>query len=164
MSNAVHISLNVSDLSRSADFYRRFFGEPRKLKSDYAKFVTEDPVIHLSLMPAPVRIGDGALSHLGIRVETSDAVRAWRKALVERGLPDEIPEFTFRADGSAVHLPALLADAFAVSRSDARRTVAQGGVRLGDDPVADLDVPAERLDGQVLRMGKRRYVRLRRAD
>ena len=89
MSNAVHISLNVSDLSRSADFYRRFFGEPRKLKSDYAKFVTEDPVIHLSLMPAPVRIGDGALSHLGIRVETSDAVRAWRKALVERGLPAE---------------------------------------------------------------------------
>jgi catechol 2,3-dioxygenase-like lactoylglutathione lyase family enzyme len=36
MSNAIHISLNVSDLSRSADFYRRFFGEPRKLKSVYA--------------------------------------------------------------------------------------------------------------------------------
>ena len=62
MSNAVHISLNVSDLPRSADFYRRFFGEPRKLKSDYAKFVTEDPVIHLALMPGPVRIGNGALS------------------------------------------------------------------------------------------------------
>jgi catechol 2,3-dioxygenase-like lactoylglutathione lyase family enzyme len=89
MPNAVHISLNVSDLSRSIDFYRRFFGEPAKLKSDYAKFVTRDPEIHLALMPVPVRIGEGALSHLGIRVETSDAVRAWRKTLVERGLPAE---------------------------------------------------------------------------
>ena len=89
MPNSVHISLNVSDLSRSADFYRRFFGEPKKLKSDYAKFVTSDPEIHLALMPSPVRIGEGALSHLGIRVETSDAVRAWRRTLVERGLPAE---------------------------------------------------------------------------
>ena len=89
MPNAVHISLNVSDLSRSTDFYRRFFGEPRKLKSDYAKFVTSDPEIHLALMPAPVRLGEGALSHLGIRVDSSEAVRAWRKTLLERGLPAE---------------------------------------------------------------------------
>ena len=90
MPNSVHISLNVSDLSRSADFYRRFLGEPTKLKSDYAKFVSADPEIHLALMPAPVRTdGAGPLSHLGIRVETSDAVRAWRKTLVERGLPAE---------------------------------------------------------------------------
>jgi len=87
------------------------------------------------------------------------------RLFVERGVPDEVPEFAFEAsDGAAVHLPALLADAFEVSRSDARRTLAQGGVRLGDEAVTDLDVPADRLDGQVLRMGKRRYVRLRRAD
>ena len=89
MSNAVHISLNVSDLSRSADFYRRFFGEPKKLKSDYAKFVASDPEIHLALMPGRTGSGEGALSHLGIRVETTDAVRAWRKSLLERGLPAE---------------------------------------------------------------------------
>jgi len=89
MSNAVHISLNVSDLSRSTDFYRRFFGEPRKLKGDYAKFVASDPEIHLALMPGRVGSGEGALSHLGIRVETSDAVRAWRRTLIERGLPAE---------------------------------------------------------------------------
>ncbi len=89
MPNAVHISLNVSDLSRSTDFYRRFFGEPKKLKSDYAKFVASDPEIHLALMPGRVGAGAGALSHLGIRVETTDAVRAWRKSLLERGLPAE---------------------------------------------------------------------------
>ena len=42
MPSAVHISLNVSDLSKSVDFYRGFFGEPKKLKADYAKFVSDD--------------------------------------------------------------------------------------------------------------------------
>ena len=88
--SAVHISLNVSDLPRSAAFYRRFFGEPTKLKSDYAKFVSADPEIHLALQPGRRGSdGEGALSHLGIRVGSSDEVRRWRQTLVEQGLPAE---------------------------------------------------------------------------
>ena len=87
--SSVHISLNVSDLTRSTDFYRRFFGEPKKLKSDYAKFVAANPEIHLALQPG-VGAGPGTeanLSHLGIRVETSDEVRTWKRDLAGRGLP-----------------------------------------------------------------------------
>ena len=89
MSSAVHVSLNVSDLARSIDFYRRFLGEPKKLKSDYAKFVGADPEIHLALQPGPDTKSPGSLSHLGIRVDTSDEVRAWKRTLKERGLPAE---------------------------------------------------------------------------
>jgi catechol 2,3-dioxygenase-like lactoylglutathione lyase family enzyme len=90
MPSAVHISLNVSDLSRSTDFYQRFFGEPKKLKSDYVKFVARDPEIHLALQPG--RVGGrlaGAVSHLGIRVDSAEQVRRWKSALTERGLPTE---------------------------------------------------------------------------
>jgi tyrosyl-tRNA synthetase len=83
------------------------------------------------------------------------------RLFVERALPDEMDEVAF--DGDPVHLPALLADAFGISRSEARRLIAQGGVRVGEDAVGEADVPAGDLDGQVLRLGKRRYVRLRRA-
>lgn len=86
MSSAVHISLNVSDLPRSAAFYRRFFGEPRKLKADYAKFVTQDPEIHLALQPGKIA-GPGPLSHLGIRVDSPEQVRQWKTDLMGRGLP-----------------------------------------------------------------------------
>jgi catechol 2,3-dioxygenase-like lactoylglutathione lyase family enzyme len=89
MASAVHISLNVSNLDRSADFYRRFFGEPKKLKTDYAKFVSAEPEIHLALQPGRRVEGEGALSHLGIRVDSSDKVRQWKQALVDRGLPAE---------------------------------------------------------------------------
>ena len=90
MPSSVHISLNVSDLPRSTDFYRRFLGEPKKLKSDYAKFVAQDPEIHLALQPGLVTAGArGALSHLGIRVDSAEQVRRWKSNLAERGLPTE---------------------------------------------------------------------------
>lgn len=88
MPSAVHISLYVSDLDRSVDFYRRFLGEPRKLKPGYAKFVGADPEIHLALQPGlPPGGREGALSHLGIRVDSTETVREWKEALRARGLP-----------------------------------------------------------------------------
>jgi catechol 2,3-dioxygenase-like lactoylglutathione lyase family enzyme len=88
MPSSVHISLNVSDLGRSIDFYSRFLGEPAKRKPAYAKFVARDPEIHLALQPGEVR-GPGALSHLGIRVDSPRQVREWRSALAVRGLSTE---------------------------------------------------------------------------
>ena len=50
-----------------------------------------------------------------------------------------------------------------MSRSDARRMLAQGGVKLDGEALAaaDLDLPRERLDGAVLQVGKRQFRRLR---
>jgi catechol 2,3-dioxygenase-like lactoylglutathione lyase family enzyme len=89
MPASVHISLNVSDLDRSVEFYRRFLGEPAKLKDDYAKFVTADPEIHLALQPAPTATSAGALSHLGIRVDSTEEVRRRKAALGDRGVVTE---------------------------------------------------------------------------
>jgi tyrosyl-tRNA synthetase len=83
---------------------------------------------------------------------------------VERGAPDEVEEFAFApADSGQVHLPALLADAFGISRSEGRRLLAQDGVKLDGRPLAGeaLDVPADQLDGGVLQLGRRRFKRLR---
>jgi len=85
---AIHVSLNVSDLAKSVEFYRGFFGEPKKLKADYAKFVGENPELHLALQPSlqGQASGSGSLSHLGIRVESVDDVRRWRSDLKARGI------------------------------------------------------------------------------
>lgn len=83
---SVHISLNVGDLPQAVAFYRGLFGEPKKLKPDYAKFVGEAPEIHLALQPGRRDGGAGALSHLGIRVESVEDVRRWRADLKARGI------------------------------------------------------------------------------
>ena len=83
---------------------------------------------------------------------------------VERGLPDEVEEALLPED-DPVHLPALIRDHFGVSGAEARRLLAQNGVRLDGEPLSDgdLDLPADRLDGAVLQLGKRRFKRFRRA-
>jgi tyrosyl-tRNA synthetase len=81
---------------------------------------------------------------------------------VRRELPDEIDEFAFSPGNGQVHLPALLAEAFDLSRSEARRLLSQGGVKLDGAEVNGLDVPAEELDGAVLQIGRRRFKKLRR--
>ena len=83
---ALHVSLNVRDLSKSVDFYRGVFGEPAKLKTDYAKFVGTNPEFHLALQPGLTGTATGSLSHLWIRVESVEAVRQWRSDLKARGV------------------------------------------------------------------------------
>ena len=81
---------------------------------------------------------------------------------VERGLPEEIDEAAL-PDGDPVHIPALLREHFGMSAGEGRRLISGGGVRIDGEQVADLDVPAERLDGAVVQVGKRRFKRFRRA-
>ncbi len=87
------------------------------------------------------------------------------RRFVEHRPPDEVPEATFGADGDIVHLPAVMAEAFGMSRAEARRLIAQGGVRLDGEPVPvdAFDTAADRLDGALLQVGRRRWARLRRA-
>jgi tyrosyl-tRNA synthetase len=84
---------------------------------------------------------------------------------VRREVPDEVGEAVVEASGpnGSVHLPALLAEHFGLSRSEARRLIDQGGVRIGGRVLeaGRLDVPAAELDGEVLQVGKRRHKRLR---
>jgi tyrosyl-tRNA synthetase len=80
--------------------------------------------------------------------------------VVQRGeAPEEVPELQLPT-GDPVHVPAVLADAFGLSTSEARRLIAQGGVKLDGDAVSELDVPRARLEGALLQAGKRRFVRL----
>jgi tyrosyl-tRNA synthetase len=81
----------------------------------------------------------------------------------EHQAPEEMPEIAL-PDGDTVHVPALLRDAFGISASEARRLLAQGGVRLNGEVLSpeDLDVPLERLDSAIVQVGKRRFARFHR--
>ena len=91
------------------------------------------------------------------------AEAAFDRLFIARELPEEIEEAEVRPQNGSVHLPAVIAEAFGRSRSEARRTLAQGGVKLDGRPLAAdaLDLPAAELDGRVLQVGKRHFRRLR---
>jgi len=73
--------------------------------------------------------------------------------------PEDLPEVAL-PEGDPVHVPAVLASAFGLSTSEARRLLAQGGVKVDGQALDALEVPRASLAGAVLQAGKRRFARL----
>ena len=66
----LHISISVSDLAASLEFYRNLFAtEPTVVKDDYAKWMLEDPRVNFAITDRGAQKG---VDHLGIQVEDED--------------------------------------------------------------------------------------------
>jgi tyrosyl-tRNA synthetase len=93
------------------------------------------------------------------------AEQHFERVFVAHEPPVEIEEASFSAREGLVHLPELIAEEFGVSRSEARRLIDGGGAWLDDVQLqaGEHDLPPERLEGRVLRLGRRRFRRLRGA-
>jgi tyrosyl-tRNA synthetase len=94
---------------------------------------------------------------------STSAEDAFDRVHVRHQAPEQIDEVAFHPQDGVVHLPALVASAFGVSTSEARRGLAAGAVRLDGEPVGleSLDLPQEAVDGRVLQFGRRRFARVR---
>ncbi len=117
----------------------------------------------------PRKVKDLLARELVTRFHGPEAAEAasgeFRRVFAERRHPGEMPEACvdpWLDEEGTVGLLALIAHSgLAPSNAEARRLVRQGGVRLDD---RRFDDPALRItprDGQVLRVGKRRFIRLR---
>ena len=94
------------------------------------------------------------------------AERHFDRVHKEHRPPEEVEEITLSADqisNGEVHLPALIAKHFGTTRSEARRLLVQGGIRLDGEPLGEdeIDLEVDRLEAAVLQVGKRRFRRVR---
>lgn len=85
----MHVSLYVSDITKSVEFYSRFFGqEPAKVKPNYAKYVLEKPSLIISFVENKERVQSN-FGHLGFQVESVEDlnIKLWeakKKNIVAR--------------------------------------------------------------------------------
>jgi tyrosyl-tRNA synthetase len=94
------------------------------------------------------------------------AARAEFESVFSRGnLPSDMPECEVAAadldDGAIWIVGLVVAAGFAASNGEARRLVRGGGVKLGDEKVADENAQVAVADGDILQVGKRRFARLK---
>lgn len=81
-----HISLNVSNIEKSIEFYKKMLGaEPFKVRSDYAKFDIANPPLNLTMNQVKFEKG-GSLSHLGLQVESTEDVLSIGERWTKSGL------------------------------------------------------------------------------
>ena len=78
-----HVHVSVADLNESVGFYSTLFAAPPTvLKTDYAKWMLDDPRVNFAIS---VRGADAGLDHLGIQVESADDLKKIGARLTDAG-------------------------------------------------------------------------------
>jgi tyrosyl-tRNA synthetase len=136
-----------------------------ELLPEYYRLVMESDQDPSELEPMGAKL---ALARFVVRRSHGDeavgpAEAHFTRVVREGRAPDDVPEARL-PDDDPVHLPALVRELFGLSTSEARRLIAQGGVKVDDRVVGDLDMPRSALEGVLLQVGKRQFVRLRAAS
>ncbi|MGH3062126.1 MAG: tyrosine--tRNA ligase, partial [Gaiellaceae bacterium] len=135
-----------------------------ELLPEYYRLVMESDVDPAGLDPLEAKLelarfvvrrshGEGA---------AREAEAHFTRVVREGQAPDDVPEAALPA-GDPVHLPSLIGDVFGISTSEARRLIAQGGVKVDGTATEDFDLSRDVLADALLQVGKRQFVRLRNA-
>lgn len=87
-----HVSLNVTNLEKSIEFYQKLFGaEPVKVKAGYAKFLLEKPGLNFTLNLQD-EVNGNQVGHFGIQVESTEEVMDHKNRLSEAGIQSQFDE------------------------------------------------------------------------
>jgi tyrosyl-tRNA synthetase len=143
------------------EIYGRTMSIPDELLASYYELLLYRDPPELPPRDAKRELAQALVTRFHSAAAAQAAQEDWDRVFVERSQPSEIEEATVGSDAGLVHMPAVLAEAFGISRSEARRLIASGGVHVDDEALSDLDVAVERVDGRVVRLGRRQFRRLR---
>jgi tyrosyl-tRNA synthetase len=139
------------------------FGRTMRISDDlleeWYRLVVEEPLPAGDPLDAKLALARWIVARSHGEEAADVAEQHFTRVVREGRAPDDVPEHPL-PDGDPVHLPALLASVFGLSTSEARRLIAQGGVRVDGTVVTELDAPRATLAGAVIQAGKRRFARL----
>jgi tyrosyl-tRNA synthetase len=139
------------------------FGRTMRIPDDqlpeWYRLVLEEPVPAGDPLEAKLRLARRIVTRSHGEEAAAAAETHFTRVVREGKAPEHVPEFPL-AEGDPVHLPAVLAAAFGMSTSEARRLIEQGAVKIDDAAVDELDLPRVRVENALVQAGKRRFVRL----
>ncbi len=160
-----HIPLNTS----AEDMYGKVMSIPDKAMPVYARLATEwtPEKLHAfetglssnSLHPrdAKMKLAFGITTVFYGEEAARNAQEQFVSTFQKGNIPDEMPEYQVMEGDNLIDV--MVSQKMASSRGEARRLIDQQGVKLDGEAVNDMDT--ELKAGQVLQVGKRRFLRLR---
>ncbi|MGH2397839.1 MAG: tyrosine--tRNA ligase [bacterium] len=175
MSKSLGNAIGITD--PPAEMYGKVMSIPDGLIAHFMEFCTE---ISLEEVKAVDRgLNDGSrhprdakalLAREIVKVwhgatASAEAARQFERVFVEKDAPEDIPDAPLSRDelkqGKVRLIKLLVLAGLAESNSEARRLVSQGGVSINGGRINDVDADIPVKDGAVLRVGRRRFARIR---
>jgi tyrosyl-tRNA synthetase len=164
MSKSLGNQIGVTDTPQ--EMYGKTLSIPDEAMEDYYRLLLhqEPPGEEISPRDAKRALARELVGWLHSPEQALEAEVHFDRVFVDHQAPEHVDEaFVQVGDAGIMHLPEIMAREFGMSRSEARRLIEQGAVSLDDAMLGpqEHDVAAERADGALLKVGKRRFRRLR---
>ena len=152
------------------DIYGKVMSMGDDVMMEYYRLTTDVPLAEIEEMEVAMSAGSVNPRDLKMRLarelvaqlhgteEAGAAEAEFIQVFQKRELPSDMPQFSLAAPKNIVDL--LVESGLARSKSDGRRLVQQGGVRLDDEVIGEIDAPISVSEPAILRVGKRRFLRL----
>jgi tyrosyl-tRNA synthetase len=164
MSKSLGNQIGVTDTPQ--EMYGKTLSIPDEAMEDYYRLLLhqDPPGAEISPRDAKRALARELVGWLHSPEQALEAEVHFDRVFVDHQAPEHVDEaFIQRGEAGTVHLPEIMAREFGMSRSEARRLIEQGAVSLDDAMLGpqEHDVAAVRADGALLKVGKRRFRRLR---
>ena len=166
---------NYIGVSESAEvMFKKVMEIPDTLIMKYFELATDEHPDHIDKIKEELAQGKNprdvklklaeiitSLYHVSEEVEA--AKKYYEAAFSKKAIPDEIPELSIHQEISTLVdlIPSLVQGKFVASGSEFRRLVQQGGIRINQEVIKDLE--QEIRDGDILKIGKKKFVRVKKA-
>jgi tyrosyl-tRNA synthetase len=167
----------IAVLDPPAEKFGKVMSIPDTIIDNYYEYATDVPVERLAEIRQQLHVGSVNPRDLKVELaklivekfhskEDAEACHAeFQRVFAKKELPDEIPEFSVDVsllNNGRVWIVKLITEAkLAGSSGEARRLIAQGGVKLDGEKVTDGDFEFEPVSGTVLQVGKRKFIRIK---
>ncbi|WP_243355251.1 tyrosine--tRNA ligase [Bacillus litorisediminis] len=156
------------------EMYGKTMSIPDELISKYFDLVTDLPLeqknkIKIQLQEGTLHPRDAkmSLAKTIVRIyhgeEASEKAEANFRAIFQRGsLPEDIPIVIWNGETEVPILDLLVNLGLQPSKSEARKMIQNGGVRINEMKVEDIRQQVKVADGMIIQVGKRKYIRLQK--
>ncbi|OAA31305.1 tyrosine--tRNA ligase [Kosmotoga arenicorallina S304] len=154
------------------DMYGKIMSIPDKLIVKYMKLLTDIPEAEIAeyekqmenraVNPRDIKmkLAYDITHQFHGREKADEAQDYFVKVFRKKDIPEEMPEIVLNCDNIDI-VELLTKFAGISSRSEARRLIQQGGVKINNSVIDDMHAKLRLSDGDVLRIGKRRFFRIK---
>lgn len=150
-----------------AEMYGKLLSMPDNLITLYMECCTDMPMSEVAAAEKALKGGTENPKNLKMRLareivtmyhsaeDAKAAEEAFENVFKNKGVPEDMPEYKAKKGESLID--ALVASGSCASKSEARRLIEQGGIKVNEKAVTDVNAKAE--EG-IVKVGKRKFIKI----
>jgi tyrosyl-tRNA synthetase len=153
----------IGILEESKEMFGKLMSIPDAIMPKYFELLTDirlEKIKDMHPKEAKQLLAREIVSFYYSKEEAIRCEEEFNRIFAKKGLPDKIPEFTISQHRIGI-VELMMETGMVTSKSQARRLISQGGVKIDNTRIEDVNLTVTIEDNIILQVGKRRFVNIK---